>query len=277
MKNNQQGATLITVLLLLVAITIIGSLAIRSSITSLKISTMSQAQQLMLQSSDTALFQIENPENIQKNMAINGMFGYIKGEDNIGKELVFCYKASEPDFFKLSRASLINWNGTTVDSSGLGQNGFCKIDNGFFSSSRKTVMTQVAIKAADMSNAEAFSYMQKGTDPDSAKIDPGQLYTVYATTIFPALAPTSDSDIDTKIGNCFKQHFNSIPSSKLSEVDIDLVTEKAKPTTGAGAQNPTTISNLELAKKTVSACLHGLAVPVHTQVSTYALQQNLAK
>lgn len=275
MKNNQQGATLITVLLLLVAITIIGSLAIRSSITSLKISTMSQAQQLMLQSSDTALFQIENPENIQKNMAINGMFGYIKGEDNIGKELVFCYKASEPDFFKLSRASLINWNGTTVDSSGLGQNGFCKIDNGFFSSSRKTVMTQVAIKAADMSNAEAFSYMQKGTDPDSAKIDPGQLYTVYATTIFPALAPSSVSN--TSIDNCFKQHFNSIPSSKLSEVDIDLATEKAKPTTGSGAQNPTKISNLELAKKTVSACLNDLGVPAHTQVATYSLQQKLAK
>ncbi|WDE16300.1 pilus assembly protein PilX [Acinetobacter schindleri] len=275
MKNNQQGATLITILILLVAITIIGSLAIRSSITSLKISTMSQAQQLMLQSSDTALFQIENPENIQKNMAINGMFGYIKGEDNIGKELVFCYKASEPDFFKLSRASLINWNGTTVDSSGLGQNGFCKIDNGFFSSSRKTVMTQVAIKAADMSNAEAFSYMQKGTDPDSAKIDPGQLYTVYATTIFPALAPSSVSN--TSIDNCFKQHFNSIPSTKIAEVDIDLATEKAKPTTGTGAQNPTTISNLELAKKTVSACLNNLGVPAHTQVATYSLQQNLIK
>ncbi|WP_180048366.1 MULTISPECIES: pilus assembly protein PilX [unclassified Acinetobacter] len=275
MRHHQQGVTLITVLLLLIAITIIGSLAIRSSITSLKVSTMSQAQQLMLQSSDTALFQIENPENIQKNMAINGMFGYIKGEDNIGKELVFCYKASESDFFKLSRASLINWNGNSVDNTGLGVNGFCKINDGFFSSSRKTVMTQIAIKAADVTNLDAFAYMQKGTDPDSAKIDPGQLYTVYATTIFPALAPSSVSN--TSIDNCFKQHFNSIPSTKIAEVDIDLVTEKAKPTTGAGAQNPTTISNLELAKKTVSACLNGLAVPVHTQVSTYALQQNLAK
>lgn len=275
MRHHQQGVTLITVLLLLIAITIIGSLAIRSSITSLKVSTMSQAQQLMLQSSDTALFQIENPENIQKNMAINGMFGYIKGEDNIGKELVFCYKASESDFFKLNRASLINWNGNSVDNAGLGVNGFCKIDNGFFSSSRKTVMTQIAIKAADMSNAEAFSYMQKGTDPDSAKIDPGQLYTVYATTIFPALAPSSVSN--TSIDNCFKQHFNSIPSTKIAEVDIDLAAEKGKPTTGTGAQNPTIISNLELAKKTVFACLNSLGVPTHTQVATYSLQQNLAK
>lgn len=275
MKNTQQGATLITVLILLVAITIIGSLAIRSSITSLKVSTMSQAQQLMLQSSDTALFQIENPNNIEKNMAINGMFGYIKGEDNIGKELVFCYKASESEFFKLSRASLIKWNGTVVTNDGLGSNGFCKIDNGFFSSSRKTVMTQIAIKAADVSNIEAFAYMQKGTDPDSAKVDPAQLYTVYATTIFPALA--SETVSDTAIDNCFKQHFNSIPESKLSEVDIDLKSEQAKPETGANSQNPTTIANLELAKKTVSACLNKLGVPVHTQVSTYALLQNLAK
>jgi len=62
MRRAQQGATLIIVLVLLVAITVIGSLAIRSSVLSLRVSTMSQAQQLLLQNSDAALFKIEDPE-----------------------------------------------------------------------------------------------------------------------------------------------------------------------------------------------------------------------
>lgn len=275
MKKTQQGATLITVLILLVAITIIGSLAIRSSISSLKVATMGQAQQLMIQNSDAALFQVENPNTLGRNMAINGMFGYIKGEDNIGKELVFCYKASESDFFKLSRASLVDWNGNTVRNSELGSTGFCRIQDSYFSTNRKTVMTQVAIKAADMTETEAFAYMQKGTDPEGSKVDPAQLYMVHATTIFPALAPSTVTN--DSIDNCFKQHFNSIPATKVAEVDLELTTEKAKPSTGTGAQNPTTISNLELAKKTVSACLSNLGVPIHTQVGTYALLQHLAK
>lgn len=275
MNKIERGSTLIVVLVILVAITIMGSLAIRSSITSLKVVTMGQAQQLMMQNSDAALFQVENPDRLGRNMAINGMFGYIKGEDNIGKELVFCYRASESEFFKLSRASLIAWNGNTVSNSELGSAGSCRIEDSYFSTNRKTVITQVAIKAADMTEAEAFAYMQKGTDPDGSKIDPAQSYTVHATTIFPALAPSTVTN--ASIDNCFKQHFNSIPATKVAEVDLELTNEKAKPATGAGAQNPTTISNLELAKKTVSACLSNLGVPTHTQVATYALLQHLAK
>ncbi|QOW43161.1 hypothetical protein G0027_10035 [Acinetobacter indicus] len=60
MKNNQTGATLIIVLLILVAITVIGSLAVRSSILALKVATVGQAQQLMIQNSDAALFNVEN-------------------------------------------------------------------------------------------------------------------------------------------------------------------------------------------------------------------------
>lgn len=49
MRRFQVGVTLIVVLLILVAITVIGGLAIRSSILSLKMATVSQAQQLLIQ------------------------------------------------------------------------------------------------------------------------------------------------------------------------------------------------------------------------------------
>ena len=44
MKKNEQGATLIVVLILLVIMTVIGTLAVRNSLTSLNIATNSQAQ-----------------------------------------------------------------------------------------------------------------------------------------------------------------------------------------------------------------------------------------
>lgn len=284
MRKNQYGQTLIIVLLLLVAITVIGSLAMRSSVLSLKVSTLSQAQQLLMQNSDAALFKVEDPGQLLKNMALNGMFGYIKGEDNVGKELVFCLKSGNTNFFSLTNSSLISWNGTTVQNDALGSTGFCQMNSGFFTSGRGVVMTQIAVKAMDAKDAIAFQHMQKGTDPDSSKKDPAQMYTVYTTSIFPNLSSStlSSSELNTKINQCFNSRFNSIPSSKQSELDVGISTENGKindPTTSASdkATSETAKATLELAKITVSACLASLGVPTHTQVANYALTQTLSK
>lgn len=42
-----------------------------------------------------------------KNMALNGMFGYIKGEDNVGKELVFCLKSGNANFLIFQNLALL--------------------------------------------------------------------------------------------------------------------------------------------------------------------------
>jgi len=284
MRKNQVGATLIIVLLLLVAITLIGSLAIRSSVLSLKVSTMSQAQQLLLQNSDAALFKIEDPAQLMRSMALNGMFGYIKGEDNVGKELVFCFKSENMDFFSLSKSSLISWNGSSITNDGLGSTGFCKMESGFFTSGRSAVITQIAVKAMDTKDAIAFQHMQKGTDPESSKKDPAQMYTIYATSIFPNLSSSelSDSALKTAVNTCFNSRFNSIPKSKQDELDVDILSENAKihdPATSVAdkAASEEKKASLELAKVTVSACLANLGVPTHTQVANYALTQTLSK
>lgn len=276
MKKNQIGATLIIVLLLLVAITIIGSLAIRSSILSLKVATASQAQQLLMQNSDAVFFKVEDPAQLVKNMALNGMFGYIKGEDNVGKELVFCLKSNNASFFNLSKSSIISWSGTgtTIDPDGLGSDGFCKIASGFYTSGRNTVITQIAVKAMDTTDAIAFQHMQKGTDPESSKKDPAQMYTIYATSVFPSLAAAGVKDAD--INKCFNSRFNSIPSSKQDELNL------AKTATNADAslndtQKEEKVALLNAAKVTVSGCLDALGVPTNTQVTRYALTQTLSK
>jgi hypothetical protein len=91
--------------------------------------------------SDAALFKIEDPAQLMRSMALNGMFGYI-GEDNVGKELVFCFKSGNTDFF--SQSSLISWNGSSITNDGLGSTGFCKMESGFFTSGRSAVITQIA-------------------------------------------------------------------------------------------------------------------------------------
>jgi len=93
---RQKGATLIVVLILLVIITIVGTLAIRQSITSLAIATNSQAQTLLMQTADSIFFTIERDNavlaNLQKNISALGLFGVVKPDSYINKELVFCYR-----------------------------------------------------------------------------------------------------------------------------------------------------------------------------------------
>mgnify|MGYP006365971663 CR=1 FL=1 len=75
MKKYQAGATLIVVLIFLVAMTVIGTLAIRQSMVSLSVATNSQVQQLLTQNSDAAVFKAENPGDLAYALSPAGLFG----------------------------------------------------------------------------------------------------------------------------------------------------------------------------------------------------------
>ncbi|ATZ68717.1 pilus assembly protein PilX [Acinetobacter haemolyticus] len=250
MKTKQEGATLIVVLILLVIITLIGTLAIRSSLTALNIATNSQAQQLLVQNSDAAIFNVEDPDLIERNTAYDGLFGLVKSDANKGKELVFCYKGTATEFYDFSRASFMQWvSGTAPNNSELGIDGYCKMDssNNFFTSGRKAVMTQVSIKVntdASINLDRAFEHMQRGTDAESAKIDKSEKILVTATSIVPSMSTANDTDIN----NCFSTHMNQV-----------VIPSSVTPATGMN--------------KSVSQCLQDLGVPVNTQIAEYNLTQ----
>lgn len=253
MKAYQQGATLIVVLILLLVITVIGTLAMRSSLTALNIATNSQAQQLLIQNSDAAIFNVENPKLLTRNLAYDGLFGFIKSDANKGKELVFCYKGSHTDFYDFSKASVMMWeSGTSPNNSSFGLDGYCQLGGteNFFTSGRKAVMTQVAVKVqTDSASAllgieDPFEYMQRGTDTESAKIDNSEKILVMATSIVPALSSASDSDIN----DCFSKHMNQV-----------VIPSGVTPTAGLD--------------KSVAQCFQNLGVPVNTQVTEYNLTQ----
>ena len=253
MKTKQEGATLIVVLILLVIITMIGTLAIRSSLTTLNIATNSQAQQLLVQNSDSAIFNVENPALLIRNTAYDGLFGQIKSDANKGKELVFCYRGAATSFYDYSNASFMQWvSGTAPLNSEMGLDGYCKIDNtdNYFTSGRRAVMTQVAVKVNTSTDSQsvdlddAFQHMQYGTDVDSAKIDKSEKILVTATSIVPALSSASDADINA----CFSQHMNQV-----------VIPSGVTPASGMG--------------KSVAECLQSLGVPVNMQVTEYNLTQ----
>lgn len=253
MKTKQTGATLIVVLILLVLVTVIGTLAVRSSLTALSIATNSQAQQLLVQNSDSAIFNVENPAFLTRNTAYDGLFGQIKSDANKGKELVFCYRGASSNFYDYSKASFMKWvSGAAPSNSELGLDGYCKIGGteNFFTSGRRAVMTQVAIKVNTSLDSQsvgldqAFQHMQYGTDVDSAKIDKSEKILVTATSIVPVLSSASDEDINA----CFSSHMNQV-----------VIPSGVTPASGMD--------------KSVAECLQGLGVPVNTQVTEYNLTQ----
>lgn len=213
-KRKEKGATLIIVLMLLLAITIIGTLAIRQSLVSLNIATNNQATQLMLQSSDAAIFNVEDSNNLARSLARDGMFGYIKTDSHKGKELVFCFRGSQSQFFNLSQASLIYLNDArngVVDNS-IGTAGYCQSGStagNFFTSNRRAVMTQVSISfVANATGSKPFDDSIRGTD-DEVPIEKREKVIVYAISLMPTISTASTANIDS----CLRRLSNTANTS----------------------------------------------------------------
>lgn len=97
--KQQKGATLIVVLVILILITLVGTLAVRSGILGLRLATNSQVQALLLENSNAALFNLENPNQVARQLAQDGMYSYFNSAANAEDELVFCYRASQDTLF----------------------------------------------------------------------------------------------------------------------------------------------------------------------------------
>lgn len=199
--NQQKGATLITVLIILVIITLIGTIAVKSGILGLKIATNSQVNSLLMGNSDSALFNIENPNQIARQMALDGMFAYFNSAANAKDELVFCYRASESSFFKLSKASAISADGSTTKQ---GVSGFCKANQ--FSMGRSAVISQIYL-TKNATTSTPFGGVPKGTSLGQSNV-PVTMHNIGATVI--SVLPSFAGATTTQIENCFKQRASAV-------------------------------------------------------------------
>lgn len=248
-RHGQQGATLIVVMILLLAITIIGTMAISQGLVSLGVATNSQAQQLLMQNSDAAFFNVEKESNLIQALSASGMFGYIDGATNKDKELVFCFRGDQSSFFDISKASLMEWvSGTKPKNNTLGGDGYCSAKastTNFFTSGRKAVMTQVAVKFSTQTNNDPFFGSILGSDEESIKLQRSKPVKVFAVSVMPTL---TQADPDAITG-CFNSHMNevAIPDGVTAATGADL---------------------------SVTQCLTNLNVPFVSHVTEYVITQD---
>ena len=209
-RNSQHGATLIVVMGILVVIVMIGTWAIRSGILGLKLATNSQVQALLLENSNAALFNLEDPNQVARQLAQDGMYSYFNSAANADDELVFCYKAKNESFFALNQASAIEPNGST---SKIGVTGFCKATQ--FSGGRSAVLSQVYLKKNRQASLP-FADVPEGTSLGSS-LTPSisQNISAMVISILPAFADASGSEIQ----ECFKKRSNEVKEC-FSELNI---------------------------------------------------------
>ncbi|MCH7394495.1 pilus assembly PilX N-terminal domain-containing protein [Acinetobacter dispersus] len=264
MRHHQVGATLVVVLIFLVAITVIGTIAIRQSMVGLSIATNSQVSQLVMQNSDAAFFNIEQTNNIKESLTAQGMFGYINNANDKNKELVFCFRGDQSQFFDIDRASLMQWEPGKAKptSDALGKDGYCDADDtsstsNWFTSGRRAVMTQVAVKFSTTGGEDdPFHDYQRDTDQKEGQIEETKRVKIFAVSLMPNLTSVARSNINI----CLQTH--------MSEVSIpDDTTPPTIPAGTLDINNPL---------RSVTECLTSLNVPFTTQVSEYTLTQNFS-
>lgn len=239
-RKLEQGSTLIIVLLLLLIITVVGTLAIRQSLTSLNIATNSQAQQLLMQSSDAVLYRLGAVGFASTSGSPTSLLGYAL--QNQGKEVVFCFRSqiNPATTFSVANTSLLKWNDGNTDITVDGISGFCNLStSNDYASKRKAQLTQVAITVNPVSNTtvKPLQFINLGSDLESlGKLDTEQTkkIRVYVTSILPNLATASATDITA----CLRR-------------------PNEQPLSGTAT--------------TISSCLEGLGVPYNTQVQDFSL------
>lgn len=267
-SNYQTGATLITVLILLVLITIIGLYAIRNSIFSLKIATNAQVQTLLMQTSDVALDHLEKNFNTNESENLAGTpVGHVLLDGNEGKELQLCFKPTEVEvnkskvknnlFFNLSDFRIIERKAknsieakSTAESGNI--NAFCD-PTSMFSISRKAIVTQVAVVSPDDPAIEVnrFEYVNKGGDPKDSTNANTKRVRVTVTSFAPAMTSASIADMNV----CLRNRL----------MDDSLLKNRADTTLG------------QVKIETLHECLNKLGVPLNTQVAEYIVRLNESK
>lgn len=199
--KQQKGATLITVLVILIVITLLGTIAVKMGIVGLKIATNSQVNALLLENSDSALFNIENPAEVERQLALDGMFAYFNSAANADDELVFCYRAAQNAFYAFSKASVIAADGTTTK---IGVDGYCKANQ--FAMGRSAVLSQVYLTKTATASAP-FGSVPKGTSIGQSNV-PATTNNIGATVI--SVLPSFAGATTTQIENCFKQRASAV-------------------------------------------------------------------
>lgn len=194
--KHQQGSTLIIVLVVLLLITIVGTIAMRGSMLGLRLSTSGQISNILIESSDAAIFNLQDPDKVSARMATRQMYGHFDMPANAQDELVFCYLANQSQMYAANRASVIG-------SPKLGVRGYCKANS--FATGRDAVVSQVYLRkiSAASSAGNVLNNHTKGSDVGGGSDKLTNIKTMSATVI--SIMPTFVNATDTLVQRCFRR------------------------------------------------------------------------
>ncbi|WLF83589.1 PilX N-terminal domain-containing pilus assembly protein [Moraxella sp. ZY210820] len=195
--KHQQGSTLIIVLVVLLLITIVGTIAMRGSMLGLRLSTSSQISNILVESSDAAIFNLQDPTKVTARLTAQQMYGHFDVAGNTEDELVFCYLRNQANIFAVNRSSVIG-------SSKLGTRGYCRAND--FATGRDAVVSQVYLRkviGGASSSGNTFSNMQEGSSVGGGSTSYANMKTMAATVV--SIMPTFSSVTQQQIQDCFRR------------------------------------------------------------------------
>ena len=234
LPTSQDGATLIVVLMFLLLIIVVGVIAVRNSMTSLRLATSDQVDTLLLTTSDTSNKNIENiindpaysseKANILGSLGFFGYFLNTGATSNRGDQVLFCYRPRQSYFFEMSEATINTPSGQSKLVGGAGSSGFCRPSQADdFVNARQNVMTQVSVTRP---NTQSLPVTPFGNVPleitvnseDATSSSPS--FRIHSTSFLPAMSNVSDA----KITECLKKPSENAESF-VAGVDEDDPTQ----------------------------------------------------
>jgi hypothetical protein len=209
-SQSQTGATLIVVLLFLMLIILVGVIAVRNSMTSLRLATSEQIDTLLMTASDNTNKNVEDiineaqyKEESAKLLGPLGFFGYfmsVGATSNRGDQVVFCYRPREDYFFKMSEATVMtSSNKSRLIGGANATGGYCQVDNANdFVNARQNIMTQVSITRPNTVSVPItpFGHVPLGktvTTEDTTSTSPS--FRIHSTSFLPAMSSASEAEI----------------------------------------------------------------------------------
>ncbi|WP_336952285.1 pilus assembly PilX family protein [Acinetobacter sp. AS167] len=242
--SKQKGSTIIVVMMMLLFLTIVGVMAIRTSMTTLNIATNAQISQLSSQTADTPINQVFL-EDLNKQVNLSSVIGKaLKDADTEpGKEYVFCYKPRVSTRFGsvTSMAVLRNVSSDVELVEGSTDN-FCNLTTDF-GSARRGVVTQVSIKIpTDTSDLPPLALLARNINVSGGQTIPQgvtEQKRIRMTTV--AVMPIYAKNLSAAQA-CLKENVNDNSDAETS------------------------------ALQTTAQCLVNLGIPVNSQVQEFNLQ-----
>lgn len=202
--REQQGVVLIVVLMVVLLLAIAAAIAVRSSQTSLGLTTTAQVNQLLFQSSDVPLTQIREISKDKTKTELEKLtasdmapirFLQLEGEQKQA-EYVLCYQPTSRNTLYQANQHLILLSANGATKRGLSA-GYCNISSDkeeYFTSARKTVATQVSLsrptattESADGLATVPFQASNQGVDEASVGGAPAMKVRATVTSVLPTM------------------------------------------------------------------------------------------